>query len=264
MSASVASVVRDLPRIYWLETKYELLKTLRLPAYVVPTIAFPLVFYVFFGIGFGNGKMAGAVNLATYLIASYGTFGVMGASLFGLGAGVAVERGQGWMQVKRTTPMPLGAYFTAKIALAVLFSGIIAVLLFSLGFLFAGVRLAPAAWPLLLLVLLLGAIPFCALGLIVGYLAGPNSAPAVVNLIHLPLAFASGLWIPLEALPRFFQGLAPFLPPYHLAQLALSVVSRGAMGGSVLQHVAALAGFTALFLLVAFAAFRKDEGKTYG
>src|ERR1700704_4416856 len=89
--------------VYASEAKYELLKTLRQPAYVIPTLAFPLLFYVMFGIAFGGRQAIGAVNLATYLLASYSTVGVMGASLFGFGAGVAMERGYGWLQVKRAS-----------------------------------------------------------------------------------------------------------------------------------------------------------------
>ena len=40
-------------------------------------------------------------------------------------------------------------------------------------------------------VLVIGALPFCAIGLAFGYLVGPNSAPAVLNLVYLPMAFAS-------------------------------------------------------------------------
>ena len=57
------------------------------------------------------------------------------------------------------------------------------------------------------------------MGLAFGYLVGPNSAPAVLNLVWLPMAFASGLWIPISQLPQFVQPVAAFLPPYHFAQL---------------------------------------------
>ena len=59
------------------------------------------------------------------------------------------------------------------------------------------------------------------MGLAFGYLIGPNSAPAVLNLVYLPMAFAAGLWIPITQLPDVVQAVAPFLPPYHFAQLAL-------------------------------------------
>jgi ABC-2 type transport system permease protein len=114
----------------------------------------------------------------------------------------------------------------------------------------------------LFLTLLLGAFPFCAFGLAIGYFAGPNSAPAVVNLLYLPMGFISGLWIPLPALPKFFQVLAPALPSYHFGQLALGQI--GAAAGSPSMHAAALVAFTVVFLIVATIGYRRDEGKLYG
>src|SRR5215469_267955 len=111
-------------RIYAAETKCEFLKTLRLPAYVIPTLSFPLVFYVMFGVIFG-GKELGSVTVTAYLLASYGAFGVIGASMFGFGVGVAAERGYGWLQLKRASPMPPQAYFAAKTIMSMLFSAIL-------------------------------------------------------------------------------------------------------------------------------------------
>lgn len=253
---------RSLFRIHRLEAKSEILKMLRLPAFVVPTLSFPVIFYIFFGLAFGQGKTAGPATMASYLMATYGTFGVIGASLFGLGVGVATERGQGWLQVKRATPMPLSAWFGAKLLLALLFSTIIVSSIFVLGFSFGHVTFPPTAWLRLFLILVSGSIPFCSLGLAIGYFAGPNSAPAVVNLLYLPMAFASGLWIPIDFLPKFIQKVAIFLPPYHLAQLALGVMGAG--HGSARGHLLALVSFTLLFLLLAAAGYRRDEGKLYG
>jgi ABC-2 type transport system permease protein len=113
------------------------------------------------------------------------------------------------------------------------------------------------------MVLVVGALPFCAMGLAFGYLVGPNSAAAVLNLVYLPIAFASGLWIPLPQLPDVVQSVAPILPPYHLAQLALATFGAAA-GENPLVHVAALAGFTVGFLALARWAYWRDEGRTYG
>ena len=253
---------RNLPRIFWLEAKYEFLKNLRLPVYAVSTIVFPMMFYILFGLMFGSSD-AGGVSVATYLLATYGAFGVIGASLFGFGVGVATERGQGWMRLKRASPMPPLAYFTAKTAMALFFSAIVVLALFTLGFLIGGVRLEVTRWLSLFGVLLLGAFPFAAMGLMFGYLVGPNSAPAILNLVYLPMAFLSGLWMPVEVLPKFVQGFAPFLPPYHYAQLALQTIDAGS-DGSAWTHVLVLLGFTAIFLALALILYRRDEGKTYG
>jgi ABC-2 type transport system permease protein len=84
-----------------------------------------------------------------------------------------------------------------------------------------------------------------------------------VNLIYLPLSFASGLWFPIEALPKFLQHVATYLPPYHLAQMALGAVGGG-HSGSTGHHLEFLFGFTLLALGVAFLGYWRDEGKTYG
>src|SRR5690348_3415322 len=99
----------SLLRIYAMEARCELLKMLRLPTYAAASILFPVMFYVLFGIVFGGRQPAHGRRMATYLLGSYSAFGVVGASLFGFGVGVAMERGQGWLQVKRASPMPPSA-----------------------------------------------------------------------------------------------------------------------------------------------------------
>ena len=250
--------------IYFKEAKYEFLTRLRLRAYSISTISFPLMFYVLFGLVL-NHKDApvGGVGIATYLIPSYGTFGVMGASLFGTASGLAAERGLGWLQVKRASPMPPFAYFAAKVALGMIFSAVVVVLLLLLGITVGGVHLPVLDAAKLVAILVAGSLPFCAMGLAIGYFVGPNSAVATINLIYLPLSFCSGLWVPIMFLPKVMQQIAHFLPPYHLAQLAFSVVGAG-QHESNLIHWEALIGFSLICLGVARLGFQRDEGKTYG
>jgi ABC-2 type transport system permease protein len=250
-------------RIYVTEARHEFLKLIRIPIFAVSTIALPVMFYVLFGVAFGGGDDAGAVGRTTYMLATYGTFGVIGAALFGFGVSVAVERGQGWMRLKRVSPMPPQAYFVAKVVMSTTVSALIIGALFVLATTLGGVRMPATQWISLGLVLITGALPFSAMGLAFGYLVGPNSAPAMLNLVYLPMAFASGLWIPIHQLPAFVQGIAPALPPYHFAQLALGTVGA-AEGGSQATHVVVLLAFTAFFLIVAAWGFRRDEGRTYG
>src|ERR1700683_4306375 len=111
--------------IYVKEAKYEFLKNLRLRVYTASVISFPVMFYVLFGLVLNAKEMIGGTSVPTYLIATYGTFGVMGASLFGTAAGLASDRGLGWLQVKRASPMPPFAYFAAKVITSMIFSGIV-------------------------------------------------------------------------------------------------------------------------------------------
>ena len=249
-------------RVYRTEASQEFLKLVRIPIFAASTIALPLMFYVIFGIAFA-GEQAGGVGVTTYMLVTYGAFGVIGAALFGFGVSVAVERGQGWMRLKRVAPMPPLAYFVAKVLMSLAIATIIVLALFALGALLGGVRLGLDQWVAVGMALVAGALPFSAMGLAFGYLVGPNSAPAVLNLVWLPMAFASGLWIPIGQLPQLVQSVAPFLPPYHFVQLALGTIGASE-GGSPAAHAGAVLAFTVVFLLVAAWGFRRDEGRTYG
>ncbi|MCA9838097.1 MAG: ABC transporter permease [Trueperaceae bacterium] len=253
---------RNTFKMYWLEAKYELFKSLRLPIFAISSLTFPVLFYLFFGITFGQGSF-GDVSVATYYLATYGTFGVIGTALFGFGAGVASERGQGWMRLKRASPMPPLSYFVAKLFMAAVFSTLIYLLLLIIGLTLGDVSLSLTQMLGLWGILVLGTLPFAALGLTIGYAVGPNSAPAVVNLVYLPMAFASGLWIPIEALPKFMQHLAPFLAPYHLAQLALNAIGAGSNASNGV-HILVLLIYMLVFLILAIILYRRDEGKTFG
>ena len=233
-------------RSYLLEAKCELLRLLREPAFGVPVIAFPAFFYVLFGVALNRGN-AGA---AEYLLATYGAFGVIGASMFGFGVTVAIDREQGFLRLKRALPTPPGASLLAKMAMAMIFSTIISVLLATLAATLAGVRLLPSQWILMLVVNVLGGLPFAAIGMYVGTLVGGNAAPALLNVLYLPMAFLSGLWLPLAMLPPIFATLAPVWPAYHLGQLALKVVGHDG-GASVWLHVLVLGVVTAVFFMLA-------------
>ena len=249
--------------IYLKEAKYEFLKYLRLRMYTVSVLTFPIMFYVLFGLVLNSNQTIGATRVSIYLIPSYGTFGVIAASLFGTAAGLASDRGLGWLEVKRASPMPPFAYFAAKVATSLVFSTIIVLALFILGIAFGGVRMPVASFARLLGILAAGSLPFSAMGLALGYFTGPNSAPPTINLIYLPMSFCSGLWVPIMFLPKVVQKIALVLPPYHLSQLALGVVGSGTHESAV-GHWEALAAFTMICLGVARIGFQRDQQKMYG
>ncbi|MEN1926515.1 ABC transporter permease [Luteimonas sp. MJ293] len=232
-------------RCYLLEARYELLRQLREPAFVLPTLLFPTAFYLLFGVMLSRS----AAN-AEYMLAGYGVFGIMGAALFGFGAGIASEREQGLLRLKRALPAPPGAWLLAKMAAAMAFAAVISILLATLAATLGGVALAPWQWLVLLAINVLGVLPFCAIGLYIGSLVGANAAVAVVNILFLPMAFLSGLWMPLAVLPDIFTRLAPVWPAYHLGQAAMKVVGHDA-GGSLWLHLGVLGVVTGVFFILA-------------
>jgi ABC-2 type transport system permease protein len=274
---STAAMILNQPRversarhtatIYLKEAKYEFLKYLRLRVYTASVLSFPIMFYILFGLVLNSHQAIGGTPVPIYLLATYGTFGVMGASLFGTAAGLASDRGLGWLQVKRASPMPPFAYFVAKVVVSMAFSAIIVLALFALGIGFGHVRVTNAEElrkaALLFATLTAGSLPFSAMGLALGYFTGPNSAPPTINLIYLPMSFCSGLWVPFMFLPRIVKQIALVLPPYHLSQLALNIVGAGSQQ-SAASHWEVLAAFTMICFGVARIGFQRDQEKMYG
>jgi len=159
--------------------------------------------------------------------------------------------------------MPPFAYFVAKVITSMGFSSIIVLVLFALGVAVGGVRMPVSDFARLLGTLVAGALPFSAMGLAVGYFAGPNSAPPTINLIYLPMSFCSGLWVPFMFLPNVVRQIALVLPPYHLSQLALGIVGAGNHESNA-AHWEVLLAFTLICLGIARIGFQRDQEKMYG
>jgi len=227
------------------------LNLVRTPSYTIPTLLFPLMFYSFFGLLMIRVQ-------ALWLLCTFATFGVMGAALFSFGVGIATERAQGWMMLLRASPAPVGAIVAGKAFGAMLFALIIVVVMAVLGATFGDVRLATSQWLLLTGVLVAGALPFCLMGLALGLWIKPNAAPAVLNLIYLPLGFLSGLWIPAMQFPPLLQAIAEWLPPYHLAALALDVT--GAKTADWSAAMLNLGAFTLIFGVMTALGWKRLDG----
>lgn len=236
--------------IYRKEAWYDLLSILRTPGFVIPSLAFPVVFYVFFGVLFNSG------GASAYMLVTYGCFGIMGPAMFNFAMNIASDRAHGWLTLKRLSPMPVPAYLLAKFATALVFSLAIIVLLFSIAAVFAGVRLVLTQWVLLAVVLLLGTLPFALIGLILGLTLSDKAAPAVVNLVYLPMAMLSGLWLPINMLPSLLQQASWIWPSYHLSQVGLKVIGMD-QGYALWLHLLALAISTMLLAIVACWSFKR-------
>lgn len=225
--------------VYVTEAKFEFIRMLRMPMFALPALVFPAMFYLLFGVLMGKGKP----EVSAYLLATYCIFGVMGPGLFGFGVSVALEKDQGWLKWRRAVPALPGAYFVSKMTMALIFAFIIFVELAVLAITFGGVDLNALQWSQLMVISMLSALPFCALGLVIGILVNGQAAPAIVNFIYLPMAFLSGLWLPINLLPKFLGALAPIWPSYHASQIALKVIGDD-LGTPIWVHISYLAVFT--------------------
>lgn len=214
-------LIAPAPAVYVRESWAEIIKSARMPQFIIPTIALPPAFYALFALAMGQGSAEGA----TRALATFGVFAVMGPALFGFGANIAAERESGQLELKRLSPMPACAQITAKLAATTAFSFIAFVLLYALG-IAGGVSLSASQWAMLAGVHTLAIIPFALIGLGIGYRLGQKGAIAVANIVFLAMAVLGGLWMPIAVLPQTMQTIAWALPSYHLGEIALMTVGQ--------------------------------------
>jgi ABC-2 type transport system permease protein len=241
------------------QTRAEFLRLWRQPAFSVPSLLLPLMFFSFFGIPRVHQQVSG-VAAGPYLLASFGAVSLTSVMLFSFGVGVAAERAGKLDVLMRVAPLRPWVHLSARVLTALAFGALTLTLLFSYGAAF-GVRQPPMHWLMLGVSLLLGALPFLALGYAIGYLASANAAAPIVNLIWAPLSFGSGLFVPLDLLPRAVKTVAPFLPSHRYAELAWSVL--GVHTNPNWQNIAWLTGYGSVFVIVSLVAFRRDQRRKF-
>jgi ABC-2 type transport system permease protein len=251
------SPVRHRLRIYRLETLTELRRLVRSPLFLGLTVVSPLLFYVIFKTVLGGQVAYGNTLAHTYMLATYGAFGVAGISLGAVGLTISSERAFGFLTLKRASPMPPEAMLVAKLAVGLQLNVVFVGLLFGLGVAIGGAQLSLGQWFSMGLILVSGTFPFAAFGFAIGYMTRDSrSIAGISNLLHLPLSFVAGLWFPLNMLPRLFQDIAPLLPHYHLAQLGLGRIGAS-YGGSPWVHAGALIGYGLVFGGLAIAGYKR-------
>ncbi len=230
---------------YLTEAKFEFLGMLRTMAFAVPFLVLPLAIYLLFGVAFAAEAVAKDPNVANFLFCGFSVFAITGPALFGIGCSIAIERDAGLMKLRRALPAPAGAYIVAKMAMAMLFAALTFATLLIAGLLVGKLTLSMGQLAGIGVVLMLGALPFCAIGLFIGAYTSGAAAPALTNLVYLPMLWLGGLFIPL---PKFLQAQTVIWPSFHLDQIVVGIagLSKFKFLPTSLS-VGVLAGVTILF-----------------
>jgi ABC-2 type transport system permease protein len=210
--------IRRVLGAYLNEVKYESLRMLRSPGFSIPFLVLPVPVYLFFGVMLAAPAVAKNPGVANYLFSGFSVFAVMGPALFGVGCVLAVEREAGFLKLKRALPAPGGAHLIAKAAMAMVFAAAAVLTLLVAGSAVGKISLSASQLLVMTLVMTTGALPFAAIGLFIGAHVPASVAPAIANLVFLPMLWLSGLFIPL---PKFLEPWAVIWPAFHLNQAAL-------------------------------------------
>ncbi len=241
-------------RLITVQCKAEMLRIIRNPYYVFWSLLMPIMFYFIFTrvVNTGNDDPTWRAH---YLM-SMATFSVMGSAIITLGIRLVQERTQGWTTFIRITPLPGSIYFFGKMFGQTMMHLFSVICIFAAGYLINGVSLSAGQWVLSGLWILIGSLPFLAIGTLVGAMKRVDTASGVSNVIYMALAVAGGMWMPIEILPRLMQKIGHWLPSYNYGNGAWEIVRGSAPQWS---NVLILLGYLVVFMLLSVYIRKKQE-----
>lgn len=220
-------------------------------------VLFPVLLLVLFPTAFGGGQLRG-LPLSQYLLPAMMTYAVALCGYVNLPEGVAQARAQGVLKRLRGSPLPFGWYVIGRIVSVVLVATLAVVLLGAVAVSTLGVTIDAGRLPAIGFAVLLGVLCFSALGLAVAaLLPSARSLTAVTLGSLLPLCFVSEVFVAGEQpLPGWLAAIGDVFPLKHLLQAMLTATNpAGAGAGLAWDHLAIVAAWTALGVLLAHRAF---------
>jgi ABC-2 type transport system permease protein len=224
----------------------------RHPAFAVPTLLLPTLFFALFGLP--DDRVPHRV-----ITASFAAYSVLTVVFFQFGVGIAGERESPWESYLRTLPVRVRARFAGRVAAALAFAtggcGLLLVVAAATGY----ADLSSVEWLRFLVALGAGAVPLALLGIALGYWVPAKGALPVANVLYLLIAYGGGLWTG-PRLPAPAAAVSPLLPTRQWANVLWPAVQgRPWPAASWL----ALAGFAIAFGALAAWGYRRDEGRRF-
>ncbi len=242
-------------RLALVHARSEVLQYARYPAYAIPTLAFPALMMLLLGRQFERGE-------PQRLLVGFAATAILTVTFFQFGVGIATSRTTSWEAYLRTLPVSPLTRLTGRVLAAVAFAAGTVAMVAIVGIGIHGITMPGWRFVASALALLLGGVPFALLGIAFGYWLSPRAALPVANLAFLPLAIAGAFWARLEGLPHEADVVSQLLPTRSWMEVLDSVATGD--HGLPLHHVAALVGWTALFGVLAWWGYRRDEGERFG
>jgi ABC-2 type transport system permease protein len=204
--------------------RYEVVRNFRNWRFLFLSLAFPLVLYLAVASSNRHAIFNG-IGFTLYFMAAMATLGTM-AALVSSAAVIAADRSTGWTRQMRITPLTFGTYFGARVLNGYL-RALLTIVVLCLAGTALGVRLSATQWLTMVGLLLVGLVPFAALGILLGHLLkSDSSAVAMAGIVTL-FALLGGVYgFQIATSGPMFQVIKA-IPSYWLVQAAKTALGQG-------------------------------------
>jgi ABC-2 type transport system permease protein len=238
--------------------RFELIRTLRNRRVLIFSLAFPTVLYLLIAGPNRNEHNLGGTHISAplYFMIGLAAFGTMNAVLSS-GARIAAERTAGWNRQLRITPLTTRQYFRAKVATSYMLAIASLLALYAVGAA-VGVSMSAGDWLQMTWLILLGLVPFAALGVLLGHLLTADSVGPAIGGTTALFAFLGGSWFPITG-SGFFAHLAKDIPSYWVVQASRAGLGVKHPWGT--QGWVVIAVWSVAAIVLAARAYRRDTAR---
>ena len=253
----------------WVVAYRELLRFVNERSRIISSLAFPLLFLVIFGAGFGNtiGTLAPGVNFIQFMYPGLVAMTVLTSSLFA-GVSVVWDREFGFLREILVAPIGRTGIVLGK-AIGATMSGMLQVAIMLI--------LAPILGVTLTLPLLVALIPFvivlslglAGLGLLIAtFMTSQQGFQLFIQLLIFPLIFLAGVFFPVNNVPVWLEVISKVNPLTYGVD-AIRQVFLGSTAGlgvtvfghtmSVIEEFLVVGGLGVVLFALAVVAFNRQE-----
>ena len=252
----------------WREFRFQRRMFWRNPSAAFFNFALPLIFLVLIASVFSLSQ-----DDLNHFVPGIAGMAVLGTTFTALAYSFVFSREQGILKRIRGTPMPPLAYFggllSNAVANAVVQVGLVVVIghaVYGLHWPRDWLELAvftlvgvvwPQDWGALAVFAVLGVVCFAALGVALSHvIPNPESAPAYVNAVFLPMILIAGVFYDVHSAPQSIRDIAEVLPLKHIIDGLYGALVSGKGLEHHLTAIVVLLAWCAAGLLLAVRYFR--------
>ena len=196
--------------------KVEAYFTLRNWQSLVMAIGMPLAFYLLFS-GIYQAEMP--YSYRVFMMISMTASSLLSFNVFALPYNLTADKHNNWRRFLHHSPVSVVQYYLVKALRFVLLYSLAIGVVFSFGGLVRQITLPVGDYFMVILILLVGMIPFSFIGALISYLPSEETISMVGNIAFMAMSLLGGLWMPLMFFPQWMQNLAKWIPSYHLMQI---------------------------------------------
>lgn len=253
----------------WYVAKRELIKFFRTKIRIVVTLIQPVIWLAFMGNtmrGVTNNpfgtQMFGTSNYLAFMTPGVILMTVLFGGVFG-GVSIVWDRRIGYLEKMLAAPIHRGAIPFGK-ALAVMIQGgiqVIAIIIIALGF---GVRFQTGIGGIVLITVLAMLFSVILSGISLSLAASIKTMEtlmAIVNLLTMPLMFASNALFPIDVMPSWLAVIAKLNPVTYTVGPIRELTIHGWNWGKILPGAGVIIGLALVFMVISQTVFQRTTSE---